>query len=212
MNSYTSPRNLWHDVLCNTMQEESPSPKFPSGNLAHEICESLNCLLIWFLARSIHNTSYVLDNCRHGWPEFWLPLHHQSSMSDIGAKNYQASSILIQPEQKWLTWIQRLIMSANRDNTFSEHCPRIEGSTILDRASMSWSWKPAHLTRCCSWRGRELYNFFQFSQQTCRWIRELFSYVTQRRKMKQLRKVHCEVKHESLNLLPIIGFTPSKKF
>lgn len=32
---------------------------------------------------------------------------------------------------------QRLMMSAKRDNTFSEHSPRIEGSTIFVRESMS---------------------------------------------------------------------------
>ena len=83
--------------------------------------------------------------------------------SKILAKNEEFRCVLLKNCRlvwkkivKVTTWIQRLIMSANRDNAFSEHCPRIDGSTILDRDSMSWSWELAHLTRCCSWRGREL--------------------------------------------------------
>jgi len=58
-------------------------------------------------------------------PVAFTSLARSWTISDIGGLN------------SGCRWIQRLIMSANRDNAFSEHCPRIDGSTILDRDSMS---------------------------------------------------------------------------
>lgn len=48
------------------------------------------------------------------------------------------------------TCTQRKIMSANRDKDFAVYSPLIEASTIFHKASMSWSWGIAHLTRNCS--------------------------------------------------------------
>lgn len=48
------------------------------------------------------------------------------------------------------TWTQRAMMSAKRDKDFAAYMPLSEGSTIFARASISWSWGVAHLTKDCS--------------------------------------------------------------
>lgn len=55
-----------------------------------------------------------------------------------------------------LTWTQRAIISANRDNDLGGYSPRKAGSTILPNASMSWSCGVAHCARHCSDFGFEL--------------------------------------------------------
>lgn len=60
-------------------------------------------------------------------------------------------------ETEQFTWTQIEMMSANCDNDFSGQLLESEGSTILDNDAMSWSWLIAHLARCCSPRGLELY-------------------------------------------------------
>jgi hypothetical protein len=98
---------------------------------------------------------------RHNLRKWWICL-----ITHIRKKKIEQGILYIMPQKcnldmkewkHWLTLTLRLMMSAKRDNTFSEHSPRIEGSTILVRESMSWSWESAHLTRCCSARGRELH-------------------------------------------------------
>lgn len=50
----------------------------------------------------------------------------------------------------WNTWTHRAIMSAKRERDFAGYIPFNDVSTILDNASISWSWGVAHLTRDCS--------------------------------------------------------------
>jgi hypothetical protein len=42
------------------------------------------------------------------------------------------------------------MISAKRDNDFAGYIPFKQGSTILDKASISWSCGVAHLTSDCS--------------------------------------------------------------
>lgn len=65
-------------------------------------------------------------------------------------------SICSKHHLKALTWTHREIMSAKCDNDLAGYSPFRDGSTILDKASMSWSWGIAHLTRNCSARLRVL--------------------------------------------------------
>lgn len=55
-----------------------------------------------------------------------------------------------------ITWIQREITSANRDNDFGGQSPRRAGSTIPAKASISCSCGAAQRTNDCSILGLEL--------------------------------------------------------
>lgn len=48
------------------------------------------------------------------------------------------------------------MISAKRDSDFAGYMPFKQGSTIFDKASISWSCGVAHLTSDCSARTREL--------------------------------------------------------
>ena len=51
------------------------------------------------------------------------------------------------------------MISAKRESDFAGYMPFKAGSTILAKASISWSWGVAHLTSDCSDLTRELLKF-----------------------------------------------------
>lgn len=84
-------------------------------------------------------------------------------------------------QQQWLlTWTHRAIMSAKCDKDLAGYSLLRAGSTILDNASMSWSWGIAHLTRNCSPRIRVLLKVLkykitqQYRKQMQIWSTSLF--------------------------------------
>lgn len=60
------------------------------------------------------------------------------------------------------TWTHKAMMSAKRERDFAGYMPFKAGSTIFAKASISWSWGVAHLTRDCSDRTLELESNFKW--------------------------------------------------
>lgn len=87
-------------------------------------------------------------NSISGYPQYKTkkPWKLPHTIDRIGSNN----QLVMMRKDADQTCTHSAIMSANRDKDLAGYIPIKEGSTILARASISWSWGVAHLTRDCS--------------------------------------------------------------
>jgi hypothetical protein len=121
ISSQDPPQNM----MCRMLSEENKSSQDSPRNVAKQLPSQnlYNTQLGHEVGICMSSRIFVCYS--DSSPVAFTSLARSWTISDIGGLN------------SGCRWIQRLIMSANRDNAFSEHCPRIDGSTILDRDSMS---------------------------------------------------------------------------